>query len=84
MRTNIIKIGNSNGIIIPAGVMNTLGLTEYSEVTIQVSTDGIFIRKMPSRCGWEEAAQMMRRNEDDELLIPDVFEDDAFEEWQYE
>lgn len=81
MRTNIIKIGNSNGVIIPAGVMKTLGLSERSEVTMHVSTDGIVIKKTPARSGWAEAAQKMRQNEDDELLLPDVFEDEVFEEW---
>lgn len=81
MRTSIIKIGNSSGIIIPRGVMRTLGLTERSAVTMQVSTDGIVIKKTPARNGWSEAAQKMRRNGDDELLLPDVFEDEVFEEW---
>ncbi|MBR8803578.1 AbrB/MazE/SpoVT family DNA-binding domain-containing protein [Porphyromonas levii] len=80
MRTSIIKIGNSSGIIIPRGVMRTLVLTERSAVTMQVSTDGIVIKKTPARNGWSEAAQKMRRNGDDELLLPDVFEDEVFEE----
>jgi antitoxin MazE len=81
MRTSIIKIGNSSGIIIPRGVMRTLGLTERSSVTMQIETDVIVIKKTPARSGWEEAAQKMRMNGDDELLLPDVFEDEVFEEW---
>lgn len=81
MRTSIIKIGNSSGIIIPRGVMRTLGLTERSSVTMQIETDGIVIKKTPARSGWEEAAQKMSMNGDDELLLPDVFEDEFFEEW---
>lgn len=80
MRTNIIKIGNSNGIIIPSGVMKTLGLTERSSVTIKLGSAGIIIKKTPARDGWEKAAQKMSSERDDELLIPDVFEDDLFEE----
>lgn len=81
MRTSIIKIGNSSGIIIPRGVMRTLGLTERSSVMMQVETDGIVIKKTPARSGWEEAAQKMSMNGDAELLLPDVFEEDVFEEW---
>lgn len=81
MRTNIIKIGNSSGIIIPRGVMRTLGLTERSALTMQVSTEEIVIKKTPARNGWAEAALRMRQNGDDELLLPDVFEDEVFEEW---
>lgn len=81
MRTSIIKIGNSSGIIIPRGVMRTLGLTERSSVTMQIETDGIVIKKTPARSGWEEAAKKMSMNGDDELLLPDVFGDEVFEEW---
>lgn len=81
MRTSIIKIGNSSGIIIPKAVMKTLGLTERSSVTMQIGTDGLVIKRTPARNGWEEAAQEMSRNGDDELLLPDVFEEDDFEEW---
>ena len=33
------------------------------------------------RQGWEEAFQTMHDNEEDSLLIPDVFNEDADEEW---
>lgn len=81
MRANIIKIGNSNGVIIPKGMMQSLGISEKSAITMQIEKDGIRIRKAPSRDGWEEAAKRMRANEDDELLIPSVFDDELEEEW---
>ena len=38
-------------------------------------------RKKPRR-GWAKASKRMVRNGDDKLLIPDVFEDETFEEWR--
>lgn len=81
MKASIIKIGNSSGIIIPKGVMRSLGLTNSSELSMQVRTNCIVIMKASTRKGWSDAAKRMRCNGDDELLIPDVFEDEVFEEW---
>ncbi|MDO5036132.1 MAG: AbrB/MazE/SpoVT family DNA-binding domain-containing protein [Porphyromonas sp.] len=81
MRASIIKIGNSNGVIIPSRVLKTLGLTEKSVVSMYFDADGITIKKAPPRAGWAEAAKKMRANEEDALLIPDVFEDEVLEEW---
>lgn len=81
MRSNIIKIGNSNGVIIPMGVLKALNLSEKSPVTIQVKTDEIIIKKMSVRKGWAEAAKEMVDSGDGQLLIPDVFENEVFEEW---
>ncbi|KAB4875418.1 AbrB/MazE/SpoVT family DNA-binding domain-containing protein, partial [Bacteroides thetaiotaomicron] len=33
--------------------------------------------------GWAEAAKRAHENGDDELLIPDVFEDEKFEDWTW-
>lgn len=81
MKTSIIKIGNSNGVIIPSGILKGLGLTEKTEVTIQVNSEGVLIKKTPSRDGWAQAAMEMRKNNDDQLLIPDVFEDESLDEF---
>ena len=35
------------------------------------------------RQGWAEAAKRAHENGDDELLIPDVFEDEKFEDWTW-
>ena len=40
------------------------------------------ILKQP-RQGWAEAAKRAHENGDDELLIPDVFEDEKFEDWTW-
>ena len=82
MKASIIKIGNSRGVIIPQGLLKALGLCESSPITLQVHSEGILlIKKESARAGWSEAAQMMRENNDDDLLIPEVFEDETLEEW---
>lgn len=81
MRTNIIKIGNSNGIIIPKGVLKTLGLCENQPVIIEIQSDGMLIKKEEVRLGWTEAAQRMRHQNEDALLMPDLFEDEIIDEW---
>lgn len=44
--------------------------------------DNIVIKAQP-RQGWAEAAKRAHENGDDELLIPDVFEDEKFEDWTW-
>jgi antitoxin MazE len=39
--------------------------------------------KEQKRIGWAEAFQEMAKNGDDELLIPDVFEDEDFKDWTW-
>ena len=37
-------------------------------------------RKNPRR-GWAKAFKRMAKNDDDKLLMPDVFEEEKFEKW---
>lgn len=83
MDANIIKVGNSNGIILPAALLKELKLTTKSTVRIELEKGAIVIRP-GVRLGWEEAAIKMRQNDDDELLIPDIFEDEPMEDWTWE
>ncbi len=36
------------------------------------------------RKGWAEAFQEMAKNGDDELIIPDIFEDEDLNDWNWE
>ena len=78
MDSNIIKVGNSNGIILPATILKELKLSTKSTVSIDVEKGAIVIRP-GVRQGWEEAVAMMHQNGDDELLIPDIFEDETIQ-----
>ncbi|MGI6781440.1 MAG: AbrB/MazE/SpoVT family DNA-binding domain-containing protein [Acholeplasmataceae bacterium] len=45
MKTQIKKIGNSKGIIIPAAIIKTLGLEEQDSLLLEVQGDSIIIKK---------------------------------------
>lgn len=83
MEANIIRIGNSRGVVIPSAVLKTLGLTERSTVDMTVGRNGLIIKKTPARAGWATAARKMHENGEDKLLLPDVFEDETFDGWEW-
>ena len=82
MKTQIIQIGNSQGIRIPKVLLEESRIA--GDVDVVLHPDGILIRnaQMP-RSGWDEAFKSMAENEDDEIL--DDSASTAFEkkEWQW-
>src|SRR5690606_32799981 len=74
MVANLIKIGNSRGIIIPDKLLNLIGIKE--KVTINIRDGEIVIGPVDreNREGWEE---MLRQETEkygpSEILLPDVF-----------
>ena len=83
MKTNIINIGHSKGVILPASILNELKLSLKSSVQIVAKNGSILITPTP-RQGWEEAAIQMHSNNDDQLLSTDVLDNDNLEEWTWE
>jgi antitoxin MazE len=83
MNTNIIQIGNSNGVILPANMLRMLQLKTKSAVDVSMEDNKIVIQSSP-RQGWEEAAKQMAQAGDDELLIPDFFEDEDLSWWTWD
>ena len=83
MRANIINIGNSKGVILPSSVLKELNLSLKSSVQISAENGSMVIKPAP-RQGWEEAAKEMHVSGDDELLVPDIFEDENLEEWTWD
>lgn len=83
MRTNIINIGNSKGVILPTSLLRELKLSLRSSVQV-FAENGSIVIKPASRQGWEDAAREMHTAGDDEFLIPEVFEDENLEEWTWE
>ena len=84
MEANIIKVGNSKGIIIPAKFLKLLGL--YDKVNIDVEDDKIVIKPPADktiRKDWNKQFAIANSKSDYEMLIPDVFEDESFEEWTW-
>jgi antitoxin MazE len=82
MEANIIQIGNNHGVIIPADVLQEVGLSSKSTVDIVVSNDSIIIKAKP-REGWEAAAMKAHQLGDDKLIIPDILDNENLEEWTW-
>lgn len=85
MEANIIKIGNSKGIIIPADIIKLLGLEE--SVQLELDNEKLIlspVQKRKPREGWEEAIRAeIEENGQPERLSPDFFEDEDLSEWTW-
>ena len=70
MRTQLVRIGNSQGIRIPKPVIRQLSLEGEVELSLG---DGVLIVApvRHPRSGWAEAFQNMARKGDDEPLLPE-------------
>lgn len=82
MKSQIIQIGNSQGIRIPKTLLEDSRIT--GDVEIELHPDGILIRNIQKpRAGWDEAFKMMAENEDDELHDGDLATNFEKKEWQW-
>jgi antitoxin MazE len=67
MKTQIVTIGNSQGIRIPKILLEQSSVS--GEVDLEVCDDGILIRPAKrTRHGWDEEFKRMSESDDDELL----------------
>jgi len=82
MKANIINIGNSQGVILPASLLKQLNLSFKSSVELEVH-DGAIVIKPEPRPGWAEAAQRMHAEEDDEPLLDDGSTEFEKDEWTW-
>lgn len=66
MKTQIIQIGNSQGVRLPKVLLEESRIT--GDVELELHPEGILIRNAQKpRAGWEEAFKLMAENEDDEM-----------------
>ena len=66
MRSQIIQIGNSQGIRIPKMLLEDSRIS--GEVELELHPDGILIKNInKARAGWAEAFKKMSENDDDEV-----------------
>lgn len=80
METAIIKIGNSKGLRLSKTILEKYQIKDKVELVLE--KEQIIIRPIESpRKNWEEKFRKMAENEDDQLLMDDVFEDENLEEW---
>lgn len=83
METNVINVGNSKGIIIPAKILKLLGIKDKVQVFIE--GDQMIIKPFDTnpRANWEELFKQADITDDDSQQIPDVFEDEDFDDWTW-
>lgn len=69
MTCNLVQIGTSKGIRLPASILKAL---EYPETFNLLFENGVITLKPEhSRKGWENSFRDMAKNGDDKLLIDD-------------
>lgn len=83
METNIIAIGNSKGIIIPAKLLKTKGFQNI--VNIEFEKGKLIITPSKKvREGWDKLIKNeVEKNGQPNTLIPDFFEDEQENDWQW-
>ena len=81
MEVSIIKIGNSKGFRLSKTILERYNITDKMELILE--KEQIILRPITEpRKGWDNAFQKMHENNDDQLLLDDIFEDENFDEWK--
>lgn len=82
MKSQIIQIGNSQGVRLPKVLLEESRIT--GEVELVLHADGILIRNAQKpRSGWDDAFKAMAENEDDELTGGNSSTNYEKKEWQW-
>jgi len=81
VETKLVQIGNSKGVRIPQKILNQCHIDD--RITLTVQDDIIILKPLKSRPreGWDFAAKKMWACGDDQLLIPDILDDDRELDW---
>ncbi|GAB6156381.1 hypothetical protein JCM17380_51330 [Desulfosporosinus burensis] len=80
MQMDIIKIGNSKGIRLPLAVLKQCGID--TKVELEIKDNCIIIKPVITpRQGWAKAFELMHKNNDDSLLIPEEIDNETLEAW---
>ena len=80
MDVSLISIGNSKGIRLSKTLIEKYNIKDNIELILEKGYIILKPKTLP-RKGWEKSFKKMNNNNDDQLLMPDVFEDENFEEW---
>ncbi|MBE0673679.1 MAG: AbrB/MazE/SpoVT family DNA-binding domain-containing protein [Bacteroidales bacterium] len=81
MEVSVVKIGNSRGIRFSKTILERYNIRD--SVNLILEKGHIIIKPVTRpRKGWEKAFKEMHDNQDDGLLMPDVFDDEISEEWK--
>jgi antitoxin MazE len=80
MRANIIKVGNSKGLILNKTILEKYQIE--NEVNIRLQDDHLIIEPISNpREGWDSQFKQAKPVNEEKALIPDVFEDENLLEW---
>jgi len=81
MNIPVIPIGNSKGIRLSKTILEKYSIQDSLE--IMVEEDYIVLKPSNQpREGWDQAFKKMNEEGDDQLILPDLFEDENLEEWK--
>lgn len=83
MEIPVVKIGNSRGIRIPKSVIDQLYIQDKLELEVHENEIVLKPVKGKVRDGWREAFAEMHRTGEDEQLIPELEDEEAFD-WEWE
>jgi antitoxin MazE len=77
------KIGNSKGIVIPQKILKLVE-NDREEITMEIDEQGILLKMNDQnpRKKWATSFKKMAKNNDDKLIVPDVFEGENVDEWK--
>ena len=80
MQADVVKIGNSRGIRIPAALLKQCGIG--NKVELEVTQNQIVIKPVSTpRQGWAAAFARMHQAGEDKLLISENLDAHLLEEW---
>ncbi|XOV93936.1 MAG: AbrB/MazE/SpoVT family DNA-binding domain-containing protein [Bacteroidota bacterium] len=80
METAIIKIGNSKSLRLSKQILEQYQIEDKVEMIFE--KDRIILKPLRNpREGWDKAFKKMAKEDEDQLLINDVFDDEGLEEW---
>ncbi len=81
MEAAIIKIGNSKGLRLSKSILEKYNISEKVEIVLEKGR--IILKPIETpRKNWETAFKKMHSENEDKLLIDDVFDNETFEEWK--
>jgi antitoxin MazE len=83
MKTNIINIGNSQGVILPAAILKKLHINSRSEVEIMADNEVIIIKPRPRREWAETFAAETKNSPPENDMFEEVGNDFDNEEWEW-
>ncbi len=79
MEVSVVKIGNSRGIRFSKTIIERYNIRDTVEMIMH--EDHIIIKPISKpRKGWDKAFMEMTATGDNNLIVPDIFEEETFED----